>query len=248
MDIYCNYTEYIAYNKKKYKFYDKIYKILDYDTKLEDIHNVLNTDKVNEESKLFYSDISELGKTDRNSLFVKKFYQKYDENEYFFELYKSFIIQEILPLFPLEENLVIQKTPNIRFHLPNNSNLGRYKNDPSDEIIGLHNDNEFGHPKEEINIIIPITEMFDTNSIYFESFPYSNKYESLKLTQNQFFMGYFNQCRHFNTVNKTNNTRVSFDFRIIPYSLYKDNNNFSITSKTKFNLDNYYTLLMPIQK
>ncbi len=64
-----------------------------------------------------------------------------------------------------EDKLVVQKTPNIRFHLPNNSNIGKRDTD-SKNTIGLHYDYEFNHPKEEYNIILSITDMFDTNSLY----------------------------------------------------------------------------------
>ena len=89
--------------------------------------------------------------------------------------------------------------------------------------------------------------MFETNSIYYETEPNSNlpydKYNNLKLKENDFFIGYFNKCYHYNKINKTNKTRVSLDFRIIPYSKYKDNNKISATSKTKFEIGKYYMII-----
>ena len=78
--------------------------------------------------------------------------------------------------------LVVQKTPNIRFHLQYNSNIGKRQTDPSDDIIGLHYDNEFNHPIEEYNIILSVTDMFDTNSLYYENHPNSNiEYDSYEI-------------------------------------------------------------------
>ena len=63
---------------------------------------------------------------------------------------------EIKPLFPNEKYLVIQKTPNIRFHLVGYSNIGKRETDTSKDFIGVHYDGEFGHPETEINIIFSI--------------------------------------------------------------------------------------------
>jgi hypothetical protein len=44
-------------------------------------------------------------------------------------------------------------------------------------------------------------------------------------------------------VNKTTQTRVSLDFRILPLDKYDENNNTeSITQKTKFKIGQYYKL------
>ena len=88
--------------------------------------------------------------------------------------------------------------------------------------------------------------MYDTNSIYFENEPNSNQeiwnYESLKLKKKNFSINNFNKCRHYNKINQTNITRVSLDFRIIPYSKFYTENKKSITNKLKFELGDYYML------
>ena len=216
--------------------------------KFENINLLLNTNKLNEGEKKFYDiPIQIFGKTDRKSPFVKYFYELIDIDYTILYEYLRFIKKNIKPLYPKEQYLVIQKTPNIRFHLPGYSNIGSRETDKSNDIIGVHYDGEFGHPDKEINVILPITEMFDTNSIYYESEPNSNldydKYNNLRLKENEFFMGYFNKCNHYNKINKTNITRVSLDFRIIPYSKYKDNNKISATSKIKFEIGEYYMLI-----
>ena len=189
-----------------------------------------------------------MGKTDRNSVFVKDFYNLYDTDYTFLLSYLSFIREYIKPIFSSETLLLIQKTPNIRFHLPGCSNIGKRDTDINDEIIGLHHDSEFGHPEEEINIIIPITDMFDTNSIYYEDTPNSNisvyNYSNLKINKDSFFVGNLNKCRHYNKINNTNKTRISLDFRIIPYTKFinKNENEISLTSKMKFDVGNYYML------
>lgn len=231
------YTYLTDYYKNKYKSF--LY--------LENIHNILNSNDITEKDKNYYKEIPIFGKTDRNSIFVNDFYNFIDTDYTFLYEYLIFIKNIIKPLFPLEDKLVVQKTPNIRFHLPKCSNIGKRETDKFTDIIGLHYDGEFGHPEEEINIVLPITEMFDTNSIYYEEYPDSNmdvyNYSSINLKKNSFFMGYLNKCRHYNKINKTEQTRVSLDFRIIPYSKFKKSNNSSATSNIKFDIGNYYMLI-----
>ena len=241
----------LEYNNRDYKFYSCLYEY--YKTKythftdLENIHNLLNSDDLSYEDKQFYKTIPEFGKTDRSSIFVKDFYKYIDTDYTFFYEYIKFIINVIKPLFPLEDKLIIQKTPNIRFHLPNCTNIGKRKTDKYADIIGLHHDKEFGHPEEEINIVLPITEMYETNSIYFEKYPYSNmnvyEYSRMNMKKNNYFMGYLNKCNHYNKINDTAITRVSLDFRIIPYSKFKNSDNTSATSQIKFDIGNYYMLV-----
>ena len=91
--------------------------------------------------------------------------------------------------------------------------------------------------------------MFDTNSIYFEKTVNSNEnpenYKNLYLDTNEYFQGYFNKLYHFNKINKTSKTRISLDFRIIPYSKYIENKNekLSITTNKKLTLDDYFALI-----
>jgi len=93
--------------------------------------------------------------------------------------------------------------------------------------------------------------MFDTNSIYYEKEPNINielyQFNNLKLKTNEYFMYNFNQCRHYNKINKTNQTRVSLDIRFIPYSKYINYYNKSLTSNKKFVIGDYYILVLIIK-
>ena len=225
------------------KYYHKLFNI----DSLENIHKVLLTNNISNKDKKFYKTVPEFGITDRNSIFVSVFYKYIDTDYTFIKLYMDFIIENIKPLFPNEKKLVIQKTPNIRFHIPGNSNIGRKATDKYLDIIGLHHDGEFGHPSEEYNIVLPITKMYDTNSMYYEETPDSNispyEYKNLKLNVNEFYMGNLNKCKHYNKINTTDITRVSLDFRVIPYSKFIPVNDKSATSKIQFELGYYYMLI-----
>jgi hypothetical protein len=241
----------IKFDNKRFNFYECIliyYKNKYNITSFENINELLNTDLINTIDKSFYNiPIPIFGQTDRNSIFVKNFHNYVDTSYTFINLYTNFIKSIIKPLFPDELNILVQKTPNIRFHLPNCSNIGKRITDIYDDIIGVHYDGEFGHPTEEINVIVPITDMFDTNSLYYESDPILNTnvydFNNLKLKQNELYLGNLNKCKHYNKINNTNQTRVSLDFRIIPYSKYIQSNNTSATDKIKFVIGEYYMII-----
>jgi hypothetical protein len=177
-------------------------------------------------------------------MFYDEYHRFIDNDTEFNNIYYKFINEKIKS--SSEEKLIIQKTPNLRISLPNLSALGKNKHELVDnDVIGLHKDADFGHHEDEINFIIPITDMFDTNSIYYEPYPYSNvstdEYLNLKLKTDEYFIVKFNRLLHFNRINKTGFTRISLDFRIIPYEKYMKNiENFK---GTKFELGKYYTVI-----
>ena len=226
----------------EFKFFLK--KKYNYENDLDDIHKILESHLLSNDDKEYHSSIKILGINDRNSIFNKDYHKYVDTSGSFNDTYFNFINKYIKPLFPDEEKLVIQKTPNLRISFPNLTAIGKRLEENSD-IIGLHKDADFGHHIEEINIIIPITNMFDSNSVYFEpeinSIIKFEDYKNLKIDTNQFFIGKLNQLRHYNKINKTNKTRISLDLRVIPYSKYIKN--LKDFKGTKFEIGNYYIII-----
>ena len=52
-----------------------------------------------------------------------------------------------------------------------------------------------------------------------------------------------NKCTHGNKKNDTDKTRISFDFRILPYEKYNENYlTGSVSTKKKFLIGEYYNL------
>ena len=209
---------------------------------LDQIHELLDTPILTQQDKEYHKQLHEWRK-DRDSIFVRRFHEYVDKYTRFQDEYHQFIRENIKPLFPNETHLAIQKTPNIRFSLPQNAAIGCDPNDPP-EIVGLHCDRDFGHHPTEQNFIIPITAMFSTNSIYYD--PETNTTDPihfipLSLQTSQFTQAYFNQIRHCNRINQTDKTRISFDIRIIPFSKYQEN--ISQFQGTKFELGKYYVVL-----
>ena len=221
--------------KNKYNFIDE----------LKYFHKILDLDVLSELDKQCNKVLKEIGK-DRNSIFLKDFHNFIDNNKSFNEVYYSFIKEYIKPLYltTIEDKLIVQKTPNLRISFPNLTAIGKHNHELG-TVIGLHKDSDFGHHEEEINIIIPLTDMFETNSVYYEPIPDSkistNDYLNLNVNTNEFFVEKLNKLLHFNKINDTGLTRLSLDLRIIPYDKYMKN--IDVFTNTKFELGKYYIVL-----
>jgi hypothetical protein len=215
-----------------------------YTGSLDELHKILEnlpTEKKQQCVKIFT-----IGKDDRQNIFIKNFHRFVDTSTMFETVYHTFVRKYIFPLFPEERQLVIQKTPNIRFSFPESAAIGKHeKEDKKNGIIGHHCDSDFGHHATEMNFIIPITKMFATNSVYYEPYPDSDvaitSYENLVLKPEEFFKAYFNKQRHYNRINQTNKTRISYDLRVIPYTKYMEH--LADFKGTKFELGKYYIVL-----
>lgn len=211
--------------------------------KLENLHYLLNNQNVCDKTKEYYKQIPLFGKNDRISEFIRLFYEKYDETDKLNLLYLDLVKKIKEKVFSEEEYLVCQRTPNIRIHFPECTNIGKLDTDPDKNVIGLHNDSMFNHPEYEINLMIPLTKMYETNSLYVQK-DLNNEdiknFEPLHLEPGEISFNYLNKYKHFNKINKTGKTRVSFDIRVVPASKYKNSEKLSATGKNKFNTDDYY--------
>jgi len=226
------------------KIFEAKYKYTD---ELRNLQSLL--EKIPESDKEKCVKIQTLGVNDRQCPFIADFHEAVDASDEFTKLYHTFIRKNILPLFPKETTLVVQKTPNIRFSFPNSAAIGKRK-DPEhasseSDRIGFHCDADFGHHFSEMNFIIPMTPMYDSNSLYYEQIDDEQVeiYKNLKMLdpQSEFFQGYLNKLHHYNRINQTQHTRISFDIRIIPYSEYIEY--LDAFRGTKFELGKYYVVL-----
>lgn len=182
-------------------------------------------------AKQKYNVFTEIGK-DTNTEFHKQFYEKLDSGwEEFVTTYEKFIQDVILPYLNLDEALV-QMYPSFRVQLPDNVAITK-KHFDSDE---KHN-----HPKGEINFVYAITDMFDSNTISVETMPRLEKFERIVLNKGECISFNGNNCSHFNEINKTGKTRMSFDFRVLPLNYYDASyNNVSATKKIRYVEGGYY--------
>lgn len=138
----------------------------------------------------------------------------------------KFIKDEII-----KEDIIFQKKPTLRVHFPENKSVGEF-----------HRDSEYNHPHEEINVWVPITDTKNSNSIWIESDYGKNDFMPQNINYGSFII--FDSClKHGNKINKEKNSRLSFDFRIIPKSKWKGNSQkCSNDQKIKFKINDYYSI------
>jgi len=224
-----NFSKEMVYGKKHLQKIN-INKDYNFISIVENLYNIelkyLHTKKEKE-----YELFTKIGK-DSETEFHNKFYNKLRAGwEEIQTEYDNFIINEILPFLNLEDAMV-QKFPTYRVMLPNNV-----------AIVVNHYDSDklHKHPTGEINFVYALTDMFDTNTINVEKMPRLGEYEKIILKASECICFNGNKCLHNNEINKTDFTRISFDFRILPLNYYdKTNSCNSATVKTKFSEGGYY--------
>jgi hypothetical protein len=183
-----------------------------------------------------YELFKEVGK-DSNTEFHNKFYKKLNSDwKEIHNLYDQFLKEIVNPIVKNitgEPEFVYQKFPTFRVHLPNNV-----------AVTEFHKDSQpgYNHPEGEINFVIPLTKMYDSNTIWAESSPGKNNIQPLNLEIGELLCWNFNKCLHGNKINESKHTRVSMDFRVLPMSKYKsiDSEKGSATTKNKFKIGSYY--------
>ena len=131
------------------------------------------------------------------------------------------------------KELIIQRLPTLRVQFPDNLSVGEY-----------HRDSDYNHPKEEINVWVPLTKSINTAALHIEKNAFSEEYSPINVGYGQFIV-FDSLLKHGNEINKEKYTRISFDFRVIPKDIYKANLNSgcSIRQNMKFEIGDYYTEL-----
>ncbi len=140
----------------------------------------------------------------------------------------------------IEESFLYQKTPSFRIHLPDMMAVSEFHCDT---------DENYNHPIGEINFIMPLTDMWDTNAVWAESERMKGDYRPMNTNFGQLLKFNGNMCRHGNKTNKTSKTRMSFDFRVLPISCTPAKgmnpvkfNSGSVYTKAKWEAGGYYKL------
>ena len=170
---------------------------------------------------------------DTDSRYHTIFYDKIREGwEDFILLYKSFIYNEVLTR--LNDNITIyQSLPSYRIQYPF-----------SKAVTTKHcdSDKNHKHPVGEINILVPLTDMYGTSAVWAETSPGKGDFTALEGSYGDFYIWNGNKCNHYNKINTTSATRVSLDFRVLPDKFYNpDAAQHSATSGKKFIIGDYYS-------
>lgn len=192
-----NMIEIYDYDLKKFNFTDILKNMLEVND-LTKINSGLDFTKLPLENSLY--------KNMEQSELYKRLYKNLKINGgNFYETYRLFIQEVIYPLF--KEPIYYQVRPTHRIHFIDGRGQLRF-----------HRDSDYGHYEEEINFLVPQTPVYGTNSIYLESSPGEKDFKAIKMSAGQFLKFKGTKLEHGARVNLTDESRVSFDFRIIPFS------------------------------
>lgn len=203
--------------------------LFDFKKQIQDLYQVEDLSLLHQLFNQHY-DIADLGK-DTHTIYHKMFFDKlhagWPEMQ---ELYYRFINSVIAPT--LNEEFLFQKFPSYRVQLPNNKAVERWHFD---------SDADHSHPLGELNYILPITPMFQTNAVWAESKVGLGDYHPMEGDYGNLIHFNGNVLKHGNKVNETGKTRISFDFRILPISKYNPNYEAkTATANLKFIDGGYY--------
>ena len=211
----------IKYNTKQYNF-------------KEVICNWFNTFDL---SKLhFIKDYKHFEReNDQSTIWHKTYYDNIRSDESFDDIYTQFLTDVIKPRYG--EEIVYQKIPTFRVHLPGNIAVGEFHKDK------YYRNVEWAEKVKELNYYLPLTKAYGTNTIWAETEEDKGDYRSFDSNYGECIEWNASNLSHGNKDNITSNTRVSFDFRVIPKSRYINSNHTTINTKTKFGIGGYYEVL-----
>ncbi|WP_010543951.1 StrG-like protein [Sphingomonas elodea] len=81
-------------------------------------------------------------------------------------------------------------------------------------ILRFHTDREYGQRDRALNIWLPVTRVYGSNSLYFESAPGLSDFKPVVLDYGQALLFYGTELQHGTLDNMSGGTRISLDFRV----------------------------------
>lgn len=163
--------------------------------------------------------------TDQSTHFHKQFYAAFPQLR---PLYQRFVRAVAGPV--IGEPFCFQRVPTFRVHLPGNVAVGEW-----------HTDADYSHPEGEVNFWVPLTKAWDTNTVWIElDLGEGNHAPAPPLSPGQFLVFDAVRWSHGNVANDTGSTRVSFDFRCIPLSVYRPVEGRSVNTRQRLVIGEYF--------
>ena len=202
-------------------------KIYDYDKSRFDfkgaISNILGVESLSHIHELSEYDVL-TRERDQSTEWHRKYYDNFDSIR---PLYEEFVRDFIKPLFGTE--IVYQSIPTFRVQLVGNVGVGAF-----------HKDRDYNHGTTEVNFWLPFVDVWGNNSIWVESEEDKADYHPVKMSYGQVLQFDGANLMHGNRLNDTFNTRVSFDFRVVPIEQFTPSTKGSINMGSKFDIGGYF--------
>ena len=204
-------------NIKKYKYNIDTYNFVG---KVEKLYNVNDLSEIHSDwSGAIKYDILDDIEADQKTVYHKYFYNNIKDTNWY-SVYDSFIKEFIQPIIGKE--ILYQKIPTFRVHQPDNL-----------AVATFHRDGDYSHSKDEINFYLPLTKAWGNNTVWTETVVDKKDFIPIEGDVGDVWLWRGANLLHGNELNDTGKSRVSIDFRVLPKSLYVDNNMISISNKTK---------------
>ena len=134
------------------------------------------------------------------------------------DCYQRFVREVAAPLVAADGDVAAsdrgyyQRDPNFRAHLP----------DTGFHLTQRHCDAQYHHQPLEVNFWIPLTQTYGSNSLWVESTPGAGDFSALELSPGEGVRFWGHSCEHYTLPNETDETRLSFDFRVVPPGLFRE--------------------------
>lgn len=209
----------IVYSTKEYDFASLVKDWFNVND-LTDLHKFSDYEKIFSREK------------DQSSKWHKIFYDKIRNDSLFLDTYEKFLTNVIKPIY--KGKIVYQKIPTFRVHLSGNIAVGEYHKDKSYRKGG------WSDLVKEMNYYLPFTNTNDENTIWVESKEDKSDFSPMNLKYGECMQWDGMNLTHGNKINRSKDTRVSVDFRIIDENNYVPSQYGSINTKTPFSIGGYY--------
>lgn len=167
--------------------------------------------------------------TDQSTEYHRTFYDAFDDAVA--DLFRAFVA-EFVPTVLGTTEFCFQRSPTFRVHLPGNVAVGEF-----------HADRDYHHQNGEVNFWVPLTPVWDSNSLWIEESLGSDTYKPVTLEPGELLVFDAVNWRHGNVTNDTGSTRVSFDFRCVPLRSYVPSDLKTVSAGRSLRIGDYFDVL-----
>ena len=207
----------IDYDTEKYPFREIVSNMLEINNnRLEDLHLLENYGLLSREQ-------------DQKTKWHKKYYDKFQTE--FLSTYLK-LVKEIKERFEYKE-IIYQQIPTFRVQL----------GDGNVAVGEWHKDKTYEHSATEVNFWVPFINTNVLNSIWTESSEDKGDYKPYLVNYGEILVFSGANLYHGNKNNKSNETRVSVDFRLVDPNKFTPNSKGSINMNTTFDIGGYFEKL-----
>jgi ectoine hydroxylase-related dioxygenase (phytanoyl-CoA dioxygenase family) len=209
---------------KKYNYNTKDFDFANFVKNKFNIENLSQIHTILKDKYDVFTDPSQ----DQKTFFHKKFYELYEDNgSQFLNLYDKFILYIASTHFQ-DKKIIYQSKPTFRVQIPDNIAVAKW-----------HKDKLYNHSEHEINIFLPLTEAFDTNTIWAETEEDKGDFQPMNAKFGEYYIWNGANLNHGNKKNETGVSRVSLDFRIIEEQHFNYSGT-SVTTKVPMKIGHYW--------